>query len=341
MNTAQRKTGTEIAGMDAPRGGANPFQDAIAACSGRLTEGTADYRTTMRNVAEALSELSRAVAEQADWAPVDRHPAPDTRKAPDESGTINSAFRYMNGLPEINCAIQNELDGARGEILTAQPDGPRPDAVLQDALDAVRRQLAAGVAMRTLYQHSTRFDEPTKKYVKAVTEFGAQVRTLPEFFERLIIIDRAVAFIPGSADRRTAVLVREPAVVGFLADLFDRQWDRAEPYPFVPVRAAEAASEVIPDMRESMRKLLIEGRSDKEIARRLGLSLRSLQAHVARLKDDYGAQHRLQLGYLMALSDQSAGDRQSGHSQGSATKGTRAVPGRRVGIATGRATQLG
>ncbi|MES4890672.1 hypothetical protein [Streptomyces sp. NPDC096012] len=314
METAQRKTGTGIAGMTSRPNGVDAIGEAIAACSDRLTDEAADYRTTMRNVAEALSGLSRAVAEQADWAPAAPRPESDIRFLPAESGTAHSAFRYLHGLPDINRAIQNELDGARSEILTAQPDGSRPHAVLRDALAAVRRQLAAGVAMRTLYQHSTRFDEPTKQYVKAVTEFGVQVRTLPEFFERLIIIDRSVAFIPGSRDRTTAVLVREPALVGFLTDVFTRQWDRAEPFPFVPVRAAEAAGDVIPDMRETIRKLLIEGRSDKEIARRLGLSLRSLQTHVARLKDDHGAQHRLQLGYLMALSDQMPGEPGSGDS---------------------------
>ncbi|MFJ6845252.1 LuxR family transcriptional regulator [Streptomyces griseoluteus] len=303
METAQRKSGTEMTGTPLDEHGTGPLQEAIAACSAGPAEEVPDYRTTMRNVAEALSGLSRAVAEQADWAPPEPRSAPHTRPVSRETGSVNSAFQYLNGLPDINRAIQNELAGAREEILTAQPDGSRPPSVLRDALASVRRQLAAGVAMRTLYQHSTRFDEPTKHYVKAVTEFGVQVRTLPEFFERLIIIDRSAAFIPGSRDRQTAVLVREPAVVGFLTDVFTRQWDRAEPFPFVPVRAAEAAGEVIPDMRESIRKLLIEGRSDKEIARRLGLSLRSLQSHVARLKEDYGAQHRLQLGYLMALSD--------------------------------------
>ncbi|MFD6323169.1 hypothetical protein ACFWOL_09920 [Streptomyces sp. NPDC058442] len=271
----------------------------------RMLEGAeSDYRTTMRGIAEALSGLSHAVAERAEWMPTPSRNAVGSSGTEAENGTPDSAFRYVNGLPEINQAIQNELARARSEILTAQPGGPRPDAVLRGALDAVRRRLAAGVAMRTLYQHSTRFDEPTKEYVRAVTGLGAQVRTLPEFFDRLIIIDQAVAFIPGSRDRTTAVLVREPAVVAFLADVFVRQWDRAEPFPFVPVHAAEAAIKVVPDMRGAILKLLLEGRSDKEITRRLSLSLRSLQAHVARLKEDHGALHRLQLGYLVGLREQ-------------------------------------
>ena len=302
MNTAPHKADTGW--TDSSHALPSSAQDLFTACCSRLMGGPFDYRTSMLNVAQALSVLSRTVAEQAEstQAAIGAGDSP----APEKGGTNDSAFLHVRGLPEINQAIQRELDEARQEILTAQPDGPRPHPVLQEALDAVDKQLAMGVAMRTLYQHSTRFDEATKEYVRAVTGYGVQVRTLPEFFERLIIIDRRIAFVPGRADRTIAVVIKEPSVVRFLADVFEREWDRAAPYPFVPVRAAEAAPEVVPAIRESIRKLLIEGRSDKEIARRLGLSLRSLQAHVARLKDDYGAKHRLQLGYLMALSERCA-----------------------------------
>ena len=73
------------------------------------------------------------------------------------------------------------------------------------------------------------------------------------------------------------------------------------------MRAADAATEIIPALRKEICKLLIEGRSDREISRRLGFSLRSLQGHVAQLKKEYGAAHRLQLGYLLGLSAASEG----------------------------------
>ncbi|NUR01265.1 MAG: LuxR family transcriptional regulator [Streptomyces sp.] len=208
---------------------------------------------------------------------------------------------YLDGLPEINQAIRDAVDGARKEILTAQPDGPRPRSVLADALETVRAQLDAGIANRTLYQHSARFDEATKDYVRQVTAYGAEVRTLPEFFERLIIVDREVAFIPGRGDRTLALEVREASVVRFLVDVFERSWDRAESTPFVPARSVDAAPEVIPSIHESIQKLLVAGHSDRAIARRLGISERSLQNHVGRIKARYGAENRFQLGYLLGL----------------------------------------
>lgn len=256
---------------------------------------------TMLRLAETLDELSRTLVSEVLSGPRPvRHTAPHT--TPPGPHT-DPGFAYVHGLPEIGATIQSVVDGARKEILTAQPDGPRPSAVLDRALDGVREQIDAGVSMRTLYQHSTRFDEPTKEYVRTVAGYGGQVRTLAEFFDRLIVVDQRTAFIPASEDRTVVVVLTEPAVVRFLTDMFERAWDRAEPYPFLPVRAADAATQVVPDMREAICKLLIEGRSDREIARRLGLSLRTLQSHIARLKDAYSAQHRLQLGYLMARAE--------------------------------------
>ena len=216
---------------------------------------------------------------------------------PEDSGQ-RSDIRYIHGLADISEAINEALSGATREILTAQPDGSRPSGVLKDALESVRRHISAGVAMRTLYQHSTRFDEATKEYVREVTRLGASVRTLDEFFDRLVIVDD-VAFIAANEDRTSAAAVREPAVVRFLRDTFDRSWDRAQPFPFVPHHAAKAADEVIPAIRTSIKRLLIEGYPDKQIARRLGISERSLQTHIASMKQELGARNRLQMGYLL------------------------------------------
>ncbi|WP_425428440.1 LuxR C-terminal-related transcriptional regulator [Streptomyces violens] len=45
------------------------------------------------------------------------------------------------------------------------------------------------------------------------------------------------------------------------------------------------------------------GYSDKRIARRLGISERSLQGHIAAMKQELGAHTRVQLGYLLARNE--------------------------------------
>ena len=267
--------------------------DAQGNAGGALVpEVTAQGRNLSDNLVEAALKL--ALAQLAKQQTEEKESPAAVAGEPGAPGVV-----HLHGLPEINRTIQTALEDAEREILTAQPDGPRPGAVLDEALESVRRQIAGGVAMRTLYQHTTRFDEATKNYVRMVTDHGVQVRTLAEFFDRLIVIDRSTAFISANDDRTVASMITEPSVVRFLSDVFERSWDRAEPFPFVPIHAAQAAPEVVP----AIRRLLVEGHSDKVIARRLGISERSLQAHVAAIKDGLGAKNRLHLGYLLGRSE--------------------------------------
>ncbi|MDG9701254.1 LuxR family transcriptional regulator [Streptomyces sp. DH37] len=250
------------------------------------------------DLASGLVELARKVHDQA----VVLASAMDTAGPAVLPAPVPHLTR-LDTPQEIDDAIRGALGSVGQEVLTAQPGGPRPRHVLAGALESVRRQLCSGIAMRTLYQHSARFDEATKEYVRTVTGYGAEVRTLPEFFERVIIVDRSVAFVPGSSDRTRALRVTEPSLIGFLVDVFERAWDRAEDFPFVPTRSADAAPEVIPSLHESIKKLLVAGYSDRAIARRMGISERSLQTHVGRIKEQYGAENRLQLGFLLGRAE--------------------------------------
>ncbi|KUN06008.1 hypothetical protein AQI95_13870 [Streptomyces yokosukanensis] len=245
-------------------------------------------------IADTLSSLERYATEAADRLLLAEGAAAE---APGRS-------RYLEGPAAVQEAITAVLWRAKREILTAQPDEPHPGAALDWIRAAVRAPLARGVAMRTLFQHSARFSEPAKKYVQQIMEHGGvEVRTLPEFFDRLIVVDGEVAFVPGAEHPHSAVLIRDGAVIAFLRGVFDTAWVRAERFPFRPVRAADAAREVVPDVRQAIKALLVEGRSDKAIARRLGMSLRSVQGHIASLREQYGAQHRFQLGYRMARGE--------------------------------------
>ncbi|MFF1779388.1 LuxR C-terminal-related transcriptional regulator [Streptomyces virginiae] len=211
---------------------------------------------------------------------------------------------YLHGMDRIGAYVARVSGEATEEILTAQPGSGRSAATLESALPLARDQLGRGIRMRTLYQHSVRFNEPTKAYVEAVTEAGGEVRTLDEFFERLFVIDRTVAVLPARQDRTVAVVVRDPALVGFLADVFDRNWQRAA--PFVPAGATHASAEVMPAIHGMIKRLLVEGLTDSVIARRLGIAERTYHTHLAKIRRSMGAGNRLQLGYRLALEERAA-----------------------------------
>ena len=199
------------------------------------------------------------------------------------------------------------------ELLTAQPQAARDSAQVSRASRlsvAAEREIAAldrGVKMRTLYQHSARRHAPTRKYVAEVTAHGAEVRTLDEFFNRMIVIDRRLAIIPGAPDLSVAIAIREPGLVTYLVDVFERAWERARPFTNTE---RTMMNDIAKEQRAMTIRMLIEGHSDPVSAKRLGVSARTFAAYVADLKEEYDAETRFQLGYTMGqagVSGQRAG----------------------------------
>jgi hypothetical protein len=125
---------------------------------------------------------------------------------------------------------------------------------------------------------------------------GAEVRTLDEFFNRMIVIDRRLAIIPGPGGVEVAIAVREPALVAYLVDVFERAWERARPFTNTE---RSMMNDIAREQRAMTIRMLIEGHSDPVSAKRLGVSARTFAGYIADLKAEYDADTRFQLGYTM------------------------------------------
>ncbi|MGP3952339.1 hypothetical protein [Streptomyces sp. 7N604] len=221
----------------------------------------------------------------------------------DQRGTSGGALVEHVGLRNINESIRAAAQECRSEVLTCQPGGGRPQEVLEESLPATSSMLARGVRMHTIYQHTARASPATQEFVRTVQRQGAEVRTLDESFDRLIIFDREVAFIPGRpgrAGRSTAVEIRSPAVVAFLADLFDRAWLRA--LPFTPPTRGPRTSEISNDLGLAILRHVVAGDTDAVTAQQLGISVRRCQQYISQISARLGSRSRAQLGYLAAVS---------------------------------------
>jgi sugar-specific transcriptional regulator TrmB len=197
----------------------------------------------------------------------------------------------------IGVFITGAVAECEEELLTAQPQTGRERASLKAALTRDRAALDRGVKMRTLYQHSARRHAATRDYVAQVSELGAEVRTLDEFFNRMIVVDRRLATIPGpGGDDDVAIAVQEPALVAYLVDVFERAWERARPFSN---SERSMTNDVARQQRAMTIRMLTEGHSDPVSAKRLGVSARTFAGYVADLKAEYEADTRFQLGYAM------------------------------------------
>ena len=246
-----------------------------------------------RVVSPLSQQAAQLLAESAQWNEVFGSLAQSWRRAPQAS--VSGAITYLRG-PVINTFLTELVAECEEELLTAQPQATTDAPTLAKAALRDIATVERGVSMRTLYQHSSRRSSATRKYVAAVSARGAQVRTLDEFFNRMIVVDRRVAVIPYQDLEATAVIVREPAVVEYLVDVFNRSFERARPFTS---RDASLLRDIASEQRSMTMRMLIEGHADPVSAKRLGVSPRTYAGYVADLKSEYEAATRFQLGYLL------------------------------------------
>ncbi|MFF2747946.1 LuxR C-terminal-related transcriptional regulator [Kitasatospora sp. NPDC058048] len=194
------------------------------------------------------------------------------------------------GAAEVRGRVSELVSECREEVLAAQP-GPRPLEGLRMALAQDLSLLRRGCSLRTLYQPVTLADTAVRSQVVLRTGQGAQVRVLAEPYERVLVFDRAVAVIPAAEDLSRAAFLTDPTTVAYLAAQFERDWARATP----------AGRHLDPPSVTTVRigRLLARGLTQRAVATRLGVSERTVAAHISRLRDRYGAHTLFHLGWRL------------------------------------------
>lgn len=252
-----------------------------------------DPSTVSSHVVGPMSQQgAELLNESSEWAQAFAQLSQSWRRSPSSSGGPITEFRDS----AIGSFISGAVGEAETELLTAQPQAGRERASLKSVTERDKAALDRGVTMRTLYQHSARRHPVTREYVANVSALGAEVRTLDEFFNRMIVIDRRLAIIPGVAGNEVAMAVQEPGLVAYLVDVFERAWERARPFTN---SERSMMNDIATEQRAMTIRMLIEGHSDPVSAKRLGVSARTFAGYVADLKAEYDAETRFQLGYTM------------------------------------------
>ncbi|MGW4802576.1 hypothetical protein [Kitasatospora sp. NPDC004272] len=240
---------------------------------------------------QALELLTQAVSVPEEFAEL-----AEKFHAPGQSGGV---VEYVRGKSLINQRVQQLGRAGIKEALAMQPGGPRPTEMLTAGLQEDLKTVQGGTTMRTIYHASTRYHQPTRDYVATLAAAGWQFRTLDEPYTRLIILDRRVAVIPAVDDMSLAAFIHDQAVIDFLVEeVFERSWGRA--LEFDGDRAVP--QQVVSRLRQTIIDLLLSGTNHRVIARRLGISERTLARHIAEMRDDYNVDSLFQLGYALGRS---------------------------------------
>ncbi len=178
-----------------------------------------------------------------------------------------------------------------GDLLWIRPDQWRLEA--GRAVDLwVQELLREGRRSRVIYP--ARVLEEAPDAVRRRAELGEHVRVLGDVPGRLAVVGDVAALIPQRFDLADDVVlvVRQPALVASVTLLFEGLWERALVVPGIGMDD--------PTEGDSARRLLLDqmarGAKDEQIARTLGLSLRTVRRRVADLLEELGADSRFQAG---------------------------------------------
>lgn len=205
------------------------------------------------------------------------------------------------GREVIDTAVQGALETCSEELLSAHPEGGRPSGALADALPRFLALAGRGIRQRTLYGHTVRAHGPTLAHMERLTQEGAEVRTVGEGFERLIVCDRSAAFIAvltESGKEAYALEIREPGLIQYLTKTFEAVWERAVPVEFDTT--GQLPPRLTGEIQRAILELMVRGHTDEAISQRLGLSTRTIGAHIKRAATRFGSRSRAELGFRLA-----------------------------------------
>lgn len=238
----------------------------------------------MAEESRALTEAASRIARVARAVPhVVQEPA---RKAFEDAGAVDADVLVGGNMLDI---LVPWIEQGHGEVRFLRPDQWRlPSESAMSA--AVTTAVQQGRRVRAIYPALALREAP--EVLSARAAIGEQVRVLPEVPTRLAIVGSNRALFPdppGPANERR-IMMRHPGVVALLTDWFDRMWDSAVALPRL------AGGERQHDVRRLLLAELARGARDEQIARTLGMSLRTVRRRIAELMVELGADSRFQAG---------------------------------------------
>jgi DNA-binding NarL/FixJ family response regulator len=292
LSDAEAKAGwSELRELGLIRPGRDPEEVASVEPDTALIELLARQRETLRAQREELSTLVRA-AESL----IDRYrPAVLRETAEIEVELLSTESpRRRQFIHDFGASVTTSIGSMH--------PGPLPSSqVLTSSLAEDREMIERGVRIRSIYGQSVNSAPRQRKYFADLLELGVELRLASHVPFDLLIADTHSALFPADPDNLSgpAVIVRGPALVRSYLALYEDCWLRAMPYVDRATPGVDPDHELTEQHRTTLR-LLANGLTDERIARKLGVSLRTVSRLVSEVMRYLQADSRFQAGVLAA-----------------------------------------
>ncbi|MFC4032453.1 LuxR C-terminal-related transcriptional regulator [Streptomyces polygonati] len=250
----------------------------------------ARQQESLRTQREELSHMLRA-AESL----MERYRPTVLRESPEiEVELVTSDERKRQTLAEFNASITASTGSMH--------PGPLPTSeVLAHSIRADEELVERGIKVRAIYSQSVDSAPRQRKYLAQLSATGVEVRLAPQVPFDLLIGDAHTAFLTANPENpsEAAIVVRGAALLRSYIALYEDCWLRSVPYSAQAVGTFDPDGELTEQHRTTMR-LLANGLTDERIARKLGVSLRTVSRLVSEVMRYLQADSRFQAGVLAA-----------------------------------------
>jgi len=212
-------------------------------------------------------------------------------------------FLTQNTVPEVE--ILDSADKANLRMqhfhpiksmwgMSQSPRGPLM-APTEDFPD--RHILERGVECRYLIEEAQLKARGARDYLAYMEEMGGKVRFVPSIAFKLVIFDGESAVMPLDPDNYDAgaVVHHSKAVVRMAIEMYEHYWRHAD-------RSFERTPEPgeLNAQESEFLRFLVQGATDEQVARKLGVSMRTVRRMAAKLSEQVGASGRFELGVRAA-----------------------------------------
>lgn len=215
------------------------------------------------------------------------------RRSVDNEGQIE----YLSGVDAIHSRIEELAAVSVSEIVTfsvsAQTHGR-----LEPSIEVEQASLARSISLRHMYLASIKNHPHIRSHVSWLVDQGAQVRVTPLLPLPMVIFDQSTAMLPIDPDSThdSAVVVSGKGMLTALLHIFESKWSEG-----LPVGGGKPTTdgELCP-VDQAVLSLLAQGMTDEAVARKLGVSLRTVRRMMARLMRQLGTNSRFEAGIRVA-----------------------------------------
>lgn len=216
----------------------------------------------------------------------------------DVAAAERGPVRLLRGIELIRERIADLAGQERHEHLAINPEQVLSAPSVAAAAPLDRALLVRGGTLMTLGVPPADGDSAGLRNPE-LERLGAKHRLADRLPLKAMVFDRKIAVLP--LDPRQAgngvLEIADPALVQSIVSLFTREWQRAR-----DPRHADVPMVTLSLRERALIDLLAAGHSDTAVARKLGLSVRTIGYTLRGLMDRFNVENRFQLG--LALGSQ-------------------------------------